>query len=171
MKSTGEVMGISKTFGEAYSKSQSAAFGALPKAGNVFISLSDKDKEAAITPIKELIALNFGIYATAGTHQYLAKKGIDSKIVRKHSEGTGPNGEPTSVDLISTGSVNLVINTPLGRGSKQDGWMIRTAAIQRSVPIITTIAGFKAAVSGISDLKEKSFDISSIQEWQRSKSI
>ena len=90
-------------------------------------------------------------------------------VVRKQSEGVGPNGEETSVDLINSGRVNLVINTPLGRGSKQDGWLIRTAAIQRSVPIITTIAGFKAAVSGISALKEKSFDIASIQEWQKLK--
>ena len=77
-----------------------------------------------------------------------------------------PNGEPTSVDLINEGNINLVINTPLGRGSKQDGWLIRTAAIQRSVPIITTIAGFKAAVSGMAVLKAKSFDIASVQEWQ-----
>jgi carbamoyl-phosphate synthase large subunit len=166
MKSTGEVMGIANTFGEAYSKSQSAAFGALPKSGRVFISLSDNDKEAAITTVQQLSALGFQVVTTAGTHQYFANHGITSVIVRKHSEGRGPNGEPTAVDLINSGEVNLVINTPLGRGSRQDGWLIRTAAIQRSVPIITTISGFKAAVSGMSALQNKSFDISSIQEWQ-----
>ena len=169
MKSTGEVMGISNSFGEAYSKSQSAAFGPLPKSGSVFLSLSDKDKESALDPVRELVQLSFQIITTKGTHDFLADRGIASKVVRKHSEGVGPNGEETSVDLINSGKVNLVINTPLGRGSKQDGWLIRTAAIQRSVPIITTIAGFKAAVSGISALKEKSFDIASIQEWQKLK--
>jgi carbamoyl-phosphate synthase large subunit len=166
MKSTGEVMGIANTFGEAYSKSQSAAFGALPKNGSVFISLSDKDKSDAINPVRELISLGFQVITTQGTHDFFAQNGITSRVVRKNSDGKGPNGEPTSVDLINEGSVNLVINTPLGRGSKQDGWLIRTAAIQRSVPIITTIAGFKAAVSGMAVLKEKSFDIASIQEWQ-----
>jgi carbamoyl-phosphate synthase large subunit len=166
MKSTGEVMGIANTFGEAYSKSQSAAFGALPKSGRVFISLSDADKSDAVNPVKELISLGFQVVTTQGTHNFFAQHGIDSVVVRKHSEGKGPNGEPTSVDLINQGEVNLVINTPLGRGSRQDGWLIRTAAIQRSVPIITTIAGFKAAVSGMSVLKEKSFDINSVQEWQ-----
>ena len=166
MKSTGEVMGIANTFGEAYSKSQSAAFGALPKSGNVFISLSDKDKEDAIGPVKQLISLGFKIITTEGTHNFFANHGIESNVVRKHSEGKGPLGEPTSVDLINQGEVNLVINTPFGRGSRQDGWLIRTAAIQRSVPIITTIAGFKAAVSGMHVLSRKSFDISSIQEWQ-----
>ena len=69
------------------------------------------------------------------------------------------------MDLITEGVVGLVINTPLGRGTRQDGWMIRTAAIQRGVPCITTIAGFKAAVAGISDLQDRSFDIASLQEW------
>ena len=166
MKSTGEVMGIANTFGEAYSKSQSAAFGALPKSGRVFLSLSDVDKESALEPAKQLTELGFQVVTTQGTHQFFANHGIESVVVRKHSEGKGPNGEPTAVDLINDGQVNLVINTPLGRGSRQDGWLIRTAAIQRSVPIITTIAGFKAAVSGMSVLQNKTFEIASIQEWQ-----
>ena len=142
---SGEVMGIARTFGEAFAKSQSAAFGALPKRGKVFVSLSDRDKSAALEPVRELLRLGFQVITTAGTHQFFSSNGLNSEIVRKHSEGKGPNGEPTSVDLINSGEVNLVINTPLGRGSRQDGWLIRTAAIQRSVPIITTIAGFKAA--------------------------
>ena len=167
MKSTGEVMGIARTFGEAYAKSQSAAFGALPKAGKVFVSLSDSDKSIAIGPVKQLIKLGFQIVTTSGTHKFFSENGISSDVVRKHSEGKGPNGEPTAVDLINSGTIDLVINTPLGRGSRQDGWLIRTAAIQRSVPIITTIAGFKAAVSGMAELQVKDFDISSIQEWQK----
>jgi carbamoyl-phosphate synthase large subunit len=165
MKSTGEVMGIAKTFGEAFAKSQTASFGALPRTGTVFLSLSDRDKEGAVEPIRSLSQLGFTIVTTAGTHDFLLNQGISTGMVRKHSEGQGANGEPTSVDIINFGQVNLVINTPLGRGSKHDGWMIRTASIARGVPIITTIAGFKAAVEGMKVLSDKSFDIRSVQEW------
>lgn len=165
MRSTGEVMGIAKTFGEAYAKSQTAAFGALPLSGSVFLSLSERDKESALYPAKILSELGFKIFTTQGTHDYLAAQGVSSEQVRKHSQGRGPQGEFTAVDLITEGVVGLVINTPLGRGTRLDGWMIRTAAIQRGVPCITTIAGFKAAVAGISDLQGKSFSINSIQEW------
>jgi len=165
MKSTGEVMGIASTFGEAFAKSQIASFGALPTSGTVFLSLSERDKESCVEPARELAALGFDLLTTSGTHDYLAQRGVESKQVRKHSEGVGADGEPTSVDVIHGGQVQLVINTPLGRGSKQDGWMIRTAAIQRSVPCITTVAGFKAAVAGIRDLQGKSLGIQSVQEW------
>jgi carbamoyl-phosphate synthase large subunit len=165
MRSTGEVMGIAKTFGEAYAKSQTAAFGALPLAGSVFLSLSERDKKASLYPAKSLSELGFKIFTTQGTHDFLKENGVDSELVRKHSQGRGPAGEFTAVDLITEGIVGLVINTPLGRGTRMDGWMIRTAAIQRGVPCITTIAGFKAAVAGISELQGKSFSIQSIQEW------
>ncbi len=165
MRSTGEVMGIARTFGEAYAKSQTAAFGALPLSGSVFLSLSERDKKSALDPARLLNRLGFTLYTTQGTHNYLLENGVQSELVRKHSQGRGPNGEFTAVDLITEGVVGLVINTPLGRGTRLDGWMIRTAAIQRGVPCITTIAGFKAAVAGISDLQGKSFGINSIQEW------
>ena len=109
--------------------------------------------------------LGFKLYTTQGTHDFLRENGVDSALVRKHSQGRGPAGEFTAVDLITEGIVGLVINTPLGRGTRMDGWRIRTAAIQRGVPCITTIAGFKAAVAGISELQGKSFGIQSIQEW------
>jgi carbamoyl-phosphate synthase large subunit len=165
MRSTGEVMGIANTFGEAYSKSQSASFGALPKSGAVFLSLSERDKASALEPSRTLSNLGFKLFTTQGTHDFLSSGGVESELVRKHSQGRGTNGELTAVDLITEGVVGLVINTPLGRGTRQDGWMIRTAAIQRGVPCITTIAGFKAAVAGISDLQDRSFDIASLQEW------
>jgi carbamoyl-phosphate synthase large subunit len=165
MRSTGEVMGIAKTFGEAYAKSQTAAFGALPLAGSVFLSLSERDKKSSLYPAKALNDLGFKLYTTQGTHDFLRENGVDSALVRKHSQGRGPAGEFTAVDLITEGIVGLVINTPLGRGTRMDGWRIRTAAIQRGVPCITTIAGFKAAVAGISELQGKSFGIQSIQEW------
>jgi len=165
MRSTGEVMGIAKTFGEAYAKSQTAAFGALPLSGSVFLSLSERDKKASLYPAKTLTELGFKLFTTQGTHDFLNENGVKSELVRKHSQGRGPAGEFTAVDLITEGVVGLVINTPLGRGTRLDGWMIRTAAIQRGVPCITTIAGFKAAVAGISELQGKSFSIKSIQDW------
>jgi carbamoyl-phosphate synthase large subunit len=156
-------MGIANTFGEAYAKSQSAAFGVLPKSGNVFLSLSERDKQGSIDPARKLVALGFSLYTTQGTHDFLAESGIASTLVRKNSDtlGTGPS----AVDIITTGTVQLVINTPLGRGTRHDGWLIRTASVQRSIPIITTIAGFKAAVAGIAETKDREFDIKSVQEW------
>ena len=165
MRSTGEVMGIAATFGEAYAKSQSAAFGALPKSGNIFLSLSERDKNGSVDSARTLVDLGFTLVTTQGTHDFLAKEGIVSRLVRKHSEGRGADGAMTCVDLINEGEINLVINTPLGRGSRHDGWMIRTAAVTRSVPCITTVAGFKAAVAGIAELNGKPFSIGSIQEW------
>ncbi len=165
MRSTGEVMGIAATFGEAYAKSQSAAFGTLPSSGNVFLSLSERDKEASVDSARTLVELGFTLVTTQGTHDFLATHQISSRLVRKNSEGRGADGSATCVDLINAGEIKLVINTPLGRGSRHDGWMIRTAAIQRSVPCITTIAGFKAAVAGIAELNGKAFSIASIQEW------
>jgi carbamoyl-phosphate synthase large subunit len=163
MKSTGEVMGISSTFGMAFAKSQTAAFGPLPKQGAVFISLSERDKESAWRSARELANLNFKIYSTAGTHKFLAEKGVLSELVRKNSDPD--NDQLSANEVITKGLVQLVINTPLGRGSRQDGWLIRSAAVSRGVPCITTIPGFKAAVSGITALQSAEFEIKSLQEW------
>ena len=165
MRSTGEVMGISKTFGESYAKSQIASFNTLPKSGNVFISLSDKDKVSAIEAAREIVNLGFRIIATAGTADTLAEHSILATKVRKNSEGRGSLGEKTVVDLMLEGSIDLVINTPVGRGTRQDGWVIRTTAVQRSIPCITTVAGFKAAVAGIRTLKESEMTVRSLQDW------
>jgi carbamoyl-phosphate synthase large subunit len=165
MRSTGEVMGIAETFGESYSKSQTSAFGPLPKTGKVFISLADKDKAQGLEPVRELERMGFTLIATVGTAQYFSEHGILAATVRKNSEGPGLFGERTAVDLIASGSVDLVINTPVGRGTRQDGWLIRTAAVQRSIPCITTTAGFSAAVAGIQALRKGEFGIRSLQEW------
>ncbi len=164
MRSTGEVMGIAETFGEAYSKSQTASFGALPKSGSVFLSLSERDKRASIQPARELVQLGFKLFTTAGTHHLLNLNGVPSTLVRKNSE---PGEGLSAVDIINTGQVDLVINTPLGRGTRHDGWLIRTASVQRGIPIITTIAGFKAAVSGITELNDHEASIRSLQQWQK----
>ncbi len=165
MRSTGEVMGISPTFGESYAKSQIAAFGPLPKSGTVFISLADKDKESGISPAQGLQECGFRILATEGTASFLKDHGITCITVRKNSEGTGPMGERTIVDIINSGDIDLVINTPVGRGTRQDGWLIRTASVQRSIPIITTTAGFSAAVEGIRFLQANELSIKSLQKW------
>jgi carbamoyl-phosphate synthase large subunit len=163
MKSTGEVMGIANNFGLAFAKSQIAAFGPLPNSGAVFISLSQRDKDSGWRSARGLHELGFKIYSTAGTHSYFTEKGVPSEKVRKNSD---PQTDQLSAnDLITKGLVQLVINTPLGRGSRQDGFLIRTAAISRSVACITTIPGFKAAVAGISALQKDEFAIKSLQEW------
>ena len=165
MRSTGEVMGIAETFGESYAKSQISAFGPLPKTGTVFVSLADKDKASGIAPAKALLALGFNLLATGGTADYLAVNGVLAHKVRKNSEGSGPMGERTIVELLNSGDVDLVINTPVGRGTRVDGWAIRTAAIQRSIPCITTTAGFSAAVEGIKALQRGELNVLPIQEW------
>ena len=165
MRSTGEVMGIAATFGESYAKSQIAAFGPLPKSGKVFVSLADKDKSQGVEPAKSLIDLGFTILATTGTAAFLREAGIAVTEVRKYSEGQGAMGQRTIVDLLHAGEIDLVINTPVGRGTRADGWMIRTAAIQRSIPCITTTAGFSAAVSGIAALQQGEMSVKSIQKW------
>jgi carbamoyl-phosphate synthase large subunit len=168
MRSTGEVMGIASTFGESYAKSQISSFGPLPKSGTVFVSLADKDKESGVASVKAFINLGFKVLTTGGTADYLANRGILTQKVRKNSEGTGPMGERTIVDLLNSGEIDLVINTPVGRGTRQDGWAIRTASIQRSIPCITTIPGFSAAVEGIKALQKGELGVRSIQEWLRS---
>ena len=165
MRSTGEVMGIAKSFGASYAKSQISSFGALPREGTVFISLADKDKESGVQPTRELIDLGFTILATEGTAQYLASLGVHTVVVRKNSQGTGPLGERTIVDIINSGEISLIINTPVGRGTRQDGWLIRTAAVQRSIPCITTTAGFSAAVEGIKSLRSNELNVQSLQKW------
>ena len=166
MKSTGEVMGIANNFGLAFAKSQTAAFGPLPKSGAVFISLSERDKELGWRAAQEMHELGFKIYSTAGTNEFLSGKNVPSELVRKNSD---PSSSKLSAnDVITKGLVQLVINTPLGRGSRQDGFLIRTAAIARSVSCITTIPGFKAAVAGIAALQKDEFSIKSLQEWMKS---
>ena len=165
MRSTGEVMGIDTTFGAAYSKSQTAAFGSLPTSGQVFLSVADRDKRDLVVPAMSLSQAGFTILATAGTAEVLRRHGINVELVRKHSEGVGPAGEPTIVDLIDAGDVALVVNTPVGSGPRLDGWLIRTAAVQRGVPCITTMQGLQAAVQGIEALRRGELDVRSLQSW------
>ena len=165
MRSTGEVMGISASFGGAYAKSQISSFGPLPKSGTVFISLADKDKSAGIEAARALVDMGFRVLTTEGTARFMLENGVVTSQVRKNSEGRGPLGEPTIVDILNSGEIDLVINTPVGRGTRADGWAIRTASVQRSIPIITTTPGFNAAVEGIKVLRQGELGVKSIQEW------
>ena len=167
MKSTGEVMGIAADFGAAYAKSQIAAFGPLPKTGNVFVSFTDRDKSAGCATAEHLSKLGFTIYATSGTHRALKELGVEARVVAKHSEKDRDSSLKSAVDFISSGEIALVINTPQGRGARKDGWLIRTAAVAKGIPCITTIPGFKAAIEGITALQHGSMSARSLQDWNR----
>ena len=167
MKSTGEVMGIDTTFGTAFAKSQSGAYaGGLPLKGNVFVSIADRDKESMVDLIKKLKELGFNIYASSGTASYIKNFGIESKQLRKHHLGE-VEGETTSVQAIRNGQIDLVVNTPYGVGPRTDGYQIRTAATDMSVPCITTAQGLKAALAGIESLQKSGFKVKSLQEWAK----
>ncbi len=168
MKSTGEVMGIDSSFGVAFAKSQTAAYsGGLPVSGTVFVSLANRDKRAAIFPVKRLSDLGFTIMATSGTADVLRRNGVPAVVIRKQHEGRGDLGEPTTVDEIMSGNIDLVINTPYGVGPRKDGYEIRTAAVSRGVASITTVQGLAAAVQGIDSMINHPLEVKSIQEHVR----
>jgi carbamoyl-phosphate synthase large subunit len=171
MKSTGEVMGLDADFGTAFAKAQTAAFGSLPTSGRVFVSMANRDKRTMIFPIKVLADYGFEILATQGTAEVLRRNGVKATVVRKHFEGPGPNGEPTTVQLIHAGEIDLVINTPHGNSAgsggsaRVDGYEIRTAAVLANIPCITTVQGLGAAVQGIEALKRGDITVRSLQDW------
>jgi carbamoyl-phosphate synthase large subunit len=168
MRSTGEVMGIDEVFGTAYAKSQAAAYGALPVKGRAFVSVANADKRSMIFPVKRLADLGFEIWATQGTAEVLRRNGVRARIVRKHSDGPGPDGEPTIVTRLLAGEVDLIVNTPFGAGGQPgprvDGYEIRTAAVRRGIPCVTTTAGLAAAVQGIEAITRGEVGVRSLQE-------
>jgi carbamoyl-phosphate synthase large subunit len=168
MRSTGEVMGIDADFGAAYAKSQLAAYGSLPTSGTVFVSVANRDKRTMVFPVKRLADLGFEILATEGTAWVLRRNGVAARVVRKLSDGPGPDGEPTIVQLIHDGEVDLIVNTPFGSagqaGPRLDGYEIRTAAVARGVPSVTTVQGLAAAVQGIESLVRGDIGVRSLQE-------
>ncbi|WP_435240888.1 carbamoyl-phosphate synthase large subunit [Streptomyces cucumeris] len=164
MRSTGEVMGIDSVFGSAYAKSQAGAYGALPTKGRAFVSVANRDKRSLIFPARELVGLGFELMATSGTAEVLKRNGINATVVRKQSEGEGPDGEKTIVQLIHDGQVDLIVNTPYGTGGRLDGYDIRTAAVARGVPCLTTVQALAAAVQGIEALGRGTVGVRSLQE-------
>ncbi len=169
MRSTGEVMGLDATFGTAFAKSQTGSYGSLPTNGRAFVSVADADKRNIIFPVKVLAGLGFEVLATAGTAQVLSRHGLSVTPVRKSTEGPGPNGEPTVVQMILDGDIDLVFNTPRGRSfgsaTRRDGYEIRTAAILRDIPCITTVQGLAAAVQGIEAARSGDVGVRSLQQW------
>jgi carbamoyl-phosphate synthase large subunit len=164
MKSTGEVMGIDYDFGNAFVKSQIAAGQILPKKGRVFISVKDKDKDKIVETAKKLEKLGFKLVATEGTAASLKNAGVKVKRVYKLHEG-----RPHIVDLIKSDEIDLVINTPSGKGPKEDEVKIRTSALLHKVPVITTIPGAVASVSGIEALKKGKLKIKALQDYNKKK--
>ncbi|SHG66888.1 carbamoyl-phosphate synthase large subunit [Jatrophihabitans endophyticus] len=161
MKSTGEVMGFDTTFGTAFAKSQAAAYGSLPTSGTVFVSIANRDKRAAIFPVKRLSDLGFRVLATTGTAQVLRRNGVPVEVVGKFSEGGG-----NVVERILAGDVDLVLNTPWGSGGPRlDGYEIRTAAVTAGIPCLTTTQAFAAAVQGIEELIRGDVGVRSLQEF------
>jgi carbamoyl-phosphate synthase large subunit len=162
MKSTGEVMGIDPAFGHAFAKSQAAAYGSLPTSGKIFVTVANRDKRGIVFPAKRLADLGFEILATAGTAAVLRRYGVDCEVVRKHFESAGVG--PDAVQLIASGEVNLVINTPQGSGARLDGYEIRSAAVVADIPCITTLPGAAAAVMGIEALIRGEMTVRPLQE-------
>jgi carbamoyl-phosphate synthase large subunit len=162
MRSTGEVMGIDRTFGMAFAKSQAGAGNKLPNGGTVFLSLADRDKDAGMVAAVRFFELGFSIAATAGTARLLESNGVRvDTIVAKVGEDVGVD----AVDLISSGKVDLVINTPRGRGPRTDGMHIRRAAIVHGVACITTVAAALAAAAGIAEEAQRDAEVRSLQEY------
>ncbi|QBJ98352.1 carbamoyl-phosphate synthase large subunit [Rhodococcus sp. ABRD24] len=165
MKSTGEVMGIDADFGTAFAKSQTAAYGSLPTSGSVFVSVANKDKRSLIFPVKRLADLGFRILATEGTADVLRRNGITCEQVYKQSGEDLPEGARTIVEQIRAGDVDMVINTPYGNsGPRVDGYEIRSAAVSKNIPCITTVQGASAAVQGIESVIRGDIGVQSLQE-------
>jgi carbamoyl-phosphate synthase large subunit len=159
MKSTGEVMGISRDFGIAFAKSQAAAGYTIPTTGTAFISVNDNDKPGVLPHARELQALGIRVLATRGTAEYLNAHGVTAEMVLKVNEG-----RPNCVDLIKSRQIDLIFNTPLGRESYYDDTAIRKSATQHGVLVVTTLTAAAATVRAIRALREKKTDMESLQE-------
>jgi carbamoyl-phosphate synthase large subunit len=162
MKSTGEVMGMAYSFGLAFAKAQLSANHRLPTEGRAFISVNDQHKTQTLAIARDLSQLGFKLVATRGTAQWLRAGGLKVEKVFKVNEG-----RPNVVDLIKSGKLDLLINTPLGRASRFDEKAIRRAAVQGGVTCITTLSAAAAAVNGIREQREKGIQIKSLQELHK----
>ena len=163
MRSTGEVMGIDLTTGLAFAKSQISAGGALPETGTVFMSLADRDKETGLQAACSLSELGLEIVATRGTAEYLEKNGVKVKevVAKLDEEGTD------AVELIRSGRIQLVVNSPHGRGPRADGDYIRGAAGAQDIPLLTTAAAALAAAKGLHEWKNSSLEVRTLQTYHK----
>jgi carbamoyl-phosphate synthase large subunit len=163
MKSTGEVMGIDPVLGNATAKALIAAGLRLPTEGGVFVSVNDRDKRAVIAIARQLAEHGLGIVATAGTATVLARNGIPARTLARILEGRRPN----VIDLMKNGEVGMLVNTPSGPNPRRDEVHIRTEAIARGIPLITTLAGAQAAADGIASLRRGDIGVRTLQEFTR----
>ena len=163
MRSTGEVMGIAKSFGEAMAKAQISTGSGMPVKGNIFVSVNENDKKKkTVEIIEKYVKLGFGIIATSGTSEFLNENGIASESVFKVNEG-----RPNVVDRIKNGDIQIVINTPLGSESRFDEYAIGWEAVQNKIPFITTLSAASSFAEGISRIKEGNMEVLSLQEYYR----
>ena len=160
MKSTGEVMGIDKTFGRAFAKSQLATGVKLPKQGTTFISVKDSDKPKSIKIAQELREMGYQIVATKGTADYLKINGVDAEVIKKVKDGS-----PHCVEAIESGRIDLVINTTFGEQAIKDSFSLRRSSLNKNLPYCTTIAGASALLGGLKSIKEENLGITTIQEY------
>jgi carbamoyl-phosphate synthase large subunit len=160
MKSTGEVMGISPSFGHAFAKAQMACGLSLPTSGKIFISVNDNDKNAVVPIARGFAELGFRLLATSGTANRLAAEGLMVEVVYKVNEG-----RPNIVDKILNGEIDLILNTTLGRESHFDEMAIRRTATSRSIPCITTLSGGAASVEGIRALQREGLEVAPLQAF------
>jgi carbamoyl-phosphate synthase large subunit len=160
MKSTGEVMGIDKDFGSAFAKAQLGARQNLPVEGTVFISVQNKDKQAVLPVAEQFFHLGFRIVATNGTSRFLEENNIQNIKINKVSIG-----RPHVVDAITNGEIQLIINTGTADEPRNDGYLIRRAALKYSIPYTTTIAGAMAICKGITAMKKMEMTVKTIQEY------
>jgi carbamoyl-phosphate synthase large subunit len=160
MKSTGEVMGADKDLGMAYAKAQIAAFNPLPKEGNVFFSVNDRDKERAVPVARELAELGFKIHATGGTFKRLEAEGITVNRLYKLAEQKRPN----VIDMMKNGDIDFIINTPSGHEAREDEVKIRSGAVQHKISHCTNLSAAEASVKAIRSLQEQKFTVTPLQE-------
>ena len=159
MRSTGEVMGIDTDFASAFAKSQLAALSRLPSRGTVFVSVAERDRQAVVPISRRLSTLGFRLIGTSGTVGTLLQHGIDITTIRKIREG-----RPNLLDHLANGTIDLIVNTPSGKGARTDEGRIRASAVSHGVPCITTIAGARAAVAAMERLREGKLNVYALQD-------
>ena len=159
MRSTGEVMGIDTDFASAFAKSQLAALSRLPSRGTVFVSVAERDRQAVVPISRRLSTLGFRLIGTSGTVGTLLPHGIDITTIRKIREG-----RPNLLDHLANGTIDLIVNTPSGKGARTDEGRIRASAVSHGVPCITTIAGARAAVAAMERLREGKLNVYALQD-------
>jgi carbamoyl-phosphate synthase large subunit len=160
MRSTGEVMGIADSLGMAFAKAQASVDGGLPLGGTILVTVNDNDKATVVPIVRRFHEMGFRVIATEGTSRYLRSRGVPSERVLKVHEG-----RPNPTDLMVSGQVHLLINTPLGKLTQRDDYILRRIALQQRVPYTTTMSAAAAACDAVIALRSRTGEVRSLQEW------